>query len=74
MPNIPSPVGHGRRVENDTIIPVLFDGPVSAGVLNELVALAEVVTSVTATGYVELIVYCVLKFVLAKAMTNAKMN
>ena len=71
MPNIPSPVVNGRKVENDTIIPVLFDGPVSDEVLRELVALAEVVP---ATGCVELIVYCVLKFVLAKAMTNAKMK
>ncbi|MEW8119932.1 MAG: hypothetical protein AB2792_22450, partial [Candidatus Thiodiazotropha sp.] len=37
VPNIPSPVGHGWKVEHDTIIPVLFDGPVSAEVLRELV-------------------------------------
>ena len=37
MTNIPTPVGHGWKVENDTIIPVLMDGPVSAEVLRELV-------------------------------------
>lgn len=37
MPNIPSPVGHGWKVEQDTIIPVLFDDPVSAEVLRDLV-------------------------------------
>ena len=37
VPNIPTPVGHGWKVENDTIVPVLMDGPVSAEVLRELV-------------------------------------
>ena len=41
MPNIPSPVGHGWKVENNTILTVFFvfffDGSVSAEVLRELV-------------------------------------
>lgn len=37
VPNFPSPVCHGWKVEHDTIIPVLFDGPVNAEVLRERV-------------------------------------
>ena len=74
MCQTPSPVGHRWKVENDTIIPVLFDGLVCAEVLRERVCSCRVVTSATTTVHVELIVYCVQKFVLAEAMTNAEMN
>ena len=81
VPNIPSPVGHGWKVENDTILTVFFfffffffffDGSVSAEVLRELVCSCRgcnICASKCVSGTNSL-----LKFVLAKAMTNAKMN
>lgn len=37
VPNIPSPVGHGWKLENDTVAPFSFDGPVKAEVAREIV-------------------------------------
>ena len=37
VPNVPSPVGHGWKQQDETIVPTFFDGPVSAQVLRGLV-------------------------------------